>query len=283
MNYFDTLVEPPKHPNIQSKLKSQAQTVAYVMKGPDDSLKRSTHPWKQFLKLAKEKKSTKAAEVIELINQSDLSSPLACKAMLDKIDDEHQPYLLLHLHQIRSYIQFRHTKALRAGTAAALLVPVRVRAAVTPLISTNVQIAAWLNSAIRIQRPFRSTQLWIKAPPGAGKTTLIRNLETWYSLRVYYWPKDETWWDAYEDGAYDLIVLDEFKSQKKITDLNPILSGDPIPLSRRSAPPLVKRDNLPVMILSNFAPEECFHRCSAQQLAPLLAIVTGKQIGRAHV
>ena len=60
---------------------------------------------------------------------------------------------------------------------------------------------------------------------------MISNLERWFKLRVYWWPKDETWWDGYEDGAYDLIVLDEFKSQKKITDLNPILSGDPIPLS----------------------------------------------------
>jgi len=99
---------------------------------------------------------------------------------------------------------------------------------------------------------------------------MISNLERWFKLRVYWWPKDEHWWDGYEDGAYDLIVLDEFKSQKKITDLNPILSGDPIPLSRRRSAPILKRDNLPVIILSNFSPEECYHKCSAQQLAPLL-------------
>ena len=46
---------------------------------------------------------------------------------------------------------------------------------------------------------------------------MISNLERWFKLRVYWWPKDEHWWDGYEDGAYDLIVLDEFKSQKKIT------------------------------------------------------------------
>ena len=106
--------------------------------------------------------------------------------------------------------------------------------------------------------------------PGAGKTTMISNLETWFKLRVYWWPRDEAWWDGYEDGAYDLIVLDEFKSQKKITELNPILSGDTVPLSRRRAPPYVKRENLPVIILSNYLPEECFHRCTSQALAPLL-------------
>jgi len=151
-----------------------------------------------------------------------------------------------------------------------MTIPVRVLPALRPLVSSNVSIANWLNSAIRISRPHRSRQLWIKAPPSAGKTTMILNLERWFKLRVFWWPKDEHWWDGYEDGTYDLIVLDEFKSQKKITDLNPILSGDPVPLSRRRAAPYVKRDNLPVIILSNFSPQECYHKCSPQQLAPLL-------------
>jgi len=272
VGYFDNLVAPCKHPNIQSKLKSQSQTIAYVMKGPDDSLKRSTHPWEKFIKAARSKKSTKSGEILTLINTQDFSLNSAVQETLQRIDDdpEHQPYLLLHLHQIRDYLQFRNLKALRLGAAAAQTIPVRVRPALTPLISSNVSIANWLNSSIRISRPHRSHQMWIKAPPSAGKTTMISNLERWFKLRIYWWPKDEHWWDGYEDGAFDLIVLDEFKSQKKITDLNPILSGDPIPLSRRRSAPILKRDNLPVIILSNFSPEECYHKCSAQQLAPLL-------------
>jgi len=242
------------------------------MKGPDDSLKLSTHPWQKFLKQARSKKSTKAAAILETINQHDLSSASAVSAALDDLDShpDHQGYLLLHLHQVRDYLNYRHTKALRLGAAEALLIPVRVRPALTPLVSSNVRIANWLNSAVRIQRPHRSRQMWIKAPPSAGKTTMITNIEAWFKLRIYWWPKDEHWWDGYDDGAFDLIVLDEFRHQKRITDLNPILSGDTVPLSRRRAPPIVKRDNLPVIILSNFAPEECYHKCSAQQLAPLL-------------
>ena len=196
------------------------------MKGPDDSLKRSTHPWEKFIKAAKSKRSTKSSEILKLINTQDFSSNSAVQETLQRIDDdpEHQPYLLLHLHQIRDYLQFRNIKALRLGAAAAQTIPVRVRPALTPLISSNVSIANWLNSSIRVSRPHRSHQMWIKAPPSAGKTTMMSNLERWFKLRVYWWPKDEHWWDGYEDGAYDLIVLDEFKSQKKITDLNPILS-----------------------------------------------------------
>jgi len=270
VEYFDNLVEPSKHPNIQSKLKSQSKTVAYVMKGPDDSWKRATHPWKQFLQLSKDKQSTKAQLIMETIEKTDLMDPSQFHSCMDLIDQAVPGYLVLHHHQVQDYLNYRRGKALRLGRAAALQITVRVRPALTPLISSNVSIARWLNSAIRIPRPHRSHQMWIKAPPCAGKTTMIQNLEKWFKLNIYWWPKDEVWWDAYEDGAYDLIVLDEFKSQKKITDLNPILSGDPVPLSRRRAAPYVKRDNLPVIILSNFSPEECYCKCSAQQLAPLL-------------
>jgi len=102
---------------------------------------------------------------------------------------------------------------------------------------------------------------------------MVMMLEKEFNLSVYYWPKEEIWWDAYADGAYDLIVLDEFHSQKTITQLNPILSGDPTPLSRRCSAPLTKRDNLPVIIMSNYIPEECFSKVAANapnKLQPLL-------------
>ena len=106
-----------------------------------------------------------------------------------------------------------------------------------------------------------------------GKTSLIMMLEQAFKLSTYYWPRDEKWWDGYSDNEYDLIVLDEFFTQKTITELNPILSGDPVPLSRRGLSPIVKRQNLPVIILSNYTPEECFTRVAVQQphkIAPLL-------------
>ena len=66
-------------------------------------------------------------------------------------------------------------------------------------------------------------------------------------------------------------MLDEFRSQKMITDLNPILSGDPISLSRRGMAPVEKRDKLPVIIMSNYTPEECFPNASEHgKLEPLL-------------
>ena len=122
----------------------------------------------------------------------------------------------------------------------------------------NNEIASWLTTNLRQKRKHRQKQLWIQGPGGIGKTTLVTMLEEIYSLSIYRWPKDERWWDLYGDGQYDLIVLDEFRSQKMITELNPILSGDPTTLSRRGMSPITKRDILPVIIMSNYTPEECF-------------------------
>lgn len=99
----------------------------------------------------------------------------------------------------------------------------------------------------------------------------MKKLRKLYSLTIYNWPKDERWWDSYGDGQYDIIMLDEFRSQKMITDLNPILSGDPISLSRRGMAPVEKRDKLPVIIMSNYTPEECFPNANEHgKLEPLL-------------
>ena len=90
----------------------------------------------------------------------------------------------------------------------------------------NIQLASWLNSMIfNRSLPHRPTQMWVKTSPGAGKSSLISQLEDEFGVSVYRWPLEEQWFDGYVDGAYDLIVLDEYKAQKKITQLNPIPSG----------------------------------------------------------
>ena len=60
-----------------------------------------------------------------------------------------------------------------------------------------------------------------------------------------------------------------------ITELNPILSGDPTTLSRRGMSPITKRDILPVIIMSNYTPEECFPSANEHgKLEPLLDRIT---------
>lgn len=113
------------------------------------------------------------------------------------------------------------------------------------------QLLEWVNSNVCQSRPFRSRQLYIWGPPAVGKTTFLRLLEK--SLRIYYMPTDENFYDMYDDDDYDLIVIDEFKGQKTIQDLNRWLDGQNMSI-RQKGRQCMKLKNLPVIIVSNFPP-----------------------------
>lgn len=259
---FDSLVSPSKHPNISGKFKGGIKRAfKYVMKEscylplPNETL------FDLNLFLQDKVRSTVSHEIVEAVKEG---------KTLDDLHDSHPEYLLTHLASVERFLSSRDLKLKRLAFARARREPVHVSAAEGYSCTWNNQIASWLNLNLRKDRAHRQRQMWISAPPAAGKTSLIMWLEKMFNLSIYYWPRDEKWWDGYSDQAYDLIILDEYRAQKMITELNPILSGDPTPLSRRNAPPLVKRDMLPVIILSNFHPACCYTKVSESQLAPLL-------------
>lgn len=259
---LDVLTSPPSHGNYCGRFKGGPKAAfKYVSKEgqyrllPEDD----SFDLKEFLK--KSKKDRISDQIV---------SSLQSGASMDDLDDQFPSFLLLHHSQVQRYVDFRNLKSKRRAFQARSLLPVRVRPASNSAQLCVSQISAWINKNVRQVRHHRQKQLWIQGPPGCGKTSLIMFLEKTFDLQVYWWPKDEKWMDSYSDGCYDLIVLDEFRAQKMITELNPILSGDPVPVSRRCCEPLVKRDNLPVIILSNFDPETCYHKCMPSQLAPLL-------------
>ena len=196
-----------------------------------------------------------------------IASLIQAGTSLDVVDDEEPGYMLMHLQQVQRYAAFVELKKKRSEFAQAQLRKVSVQPAESYSTSWNQQIASWLSRNIRQERVHRQKQMWIKAPPAAGKTSLLIWLEEVFNLSIYYWPKDEKWWDGYSDGCFDVIVLDEYRAQKMITELNPVLSGDPTPLSRRNAPPYIKRNILPVIIMSNFSPEEAYHKAHPSQQA----------------
>lgn len=263
VNVFDDLVLPKKHPNISGKFTGGAlKAFQYVMKEGNYMALPSDEKFdlKEFCELAKGKKSTKASLMIREIQKG---------STIDDLDDLFPEYMMMNVQKVVAYMSYLEVKKKRRDFAAAQLIKVNVSSAEGFLSPWNMLIASWLTKNLRQDRVHRQKQLWIQSPPEMGKTSLLMWLERTFKLSIYYWPKDEKWWDTYSDGAYDLIIIDEFHGQKSITELNQILSGDPISLSRRNMPYVMKRNNLPVIILSNFTPDQCFHKCTAQQLAPL--------------
>jgi len=91
-------------------------------------------------------------------------------------------------------------------------------------------------------------------------------------------PKFDKWFDRYDDDAYDLLVLDEFKGQLPVQLLNEWLDGSVFQVPRRSAPPYEKRKNLPMVVCSNWDPYGCYNNCTEDNLKPLVARVQVERV-----
>lgn len=122
------------------------------------------------------------------------------------------------------------------------------------LTGSNRKIGKWLAENIRRSRQFKAPQLFIHGPPNHGKTSLIEYLKK--SLSVYHIPTTEDFYDAF-DNDYDLCVIDEFKGQKSIQWLNQFLDGQTMTM-RKKGSQYLKTKNIPTMILSNYAPRDCY-------------------------
>ena len=174
---------------------------------------------KEFLKLSKEKKNSRAALIVKEFDE----------APVEDVMENNKDFMLLHGKQVRDYVAWRQERERRLKFAKAQAQKVFVVPAPGYFNAWNNEIASWLTTNLRQKRKHRQKQLWIQGP-GDREDHLSDDVGGDLFPSIYRWPKDERWWDLYGDGQYDLIVLDEFRSQKMITELNPILSGDPTTL-----------------------------------------------------
>ena len=251
---LDVLVDPPKHGNYQAA-RAMRRWVAYVVK--DGQYATVGIDVKAYLEAAKMKQSTKLTLAATMLQQGN---------SIDAVDDEMPGLVLQHLRRLEDYHRYQKLKRERDGG-----LPQGALTFLEGAPSTyNDAIATWLQVNVLCTRSFKDPQLYVCGAPNSGKTSLILKLEQ-EGLRVYRMPYDGKWYDLYEDGMYDIIVLDEFNGQKKIQDLNFWLEGGPMMVPRRGLAPYAKKDNLPVLILSNYTPFEAYNNCTEARLAPFLA------------
>jgi len=145
------------------------------------------------------------------------------------------------------------------------------------LCESERSIAGWLNRNIQQERPHKQKQLWVWGPPDHGKSMLLMELDR--RLRVMWMQKEEDFMDMWEDGSYDLVVVDEFRGQKKVTFMNEFLEGTPLCLRVKGSQKM-KRQNVPVIIMSNGSPKDCYHNMEDQWLEPLYARLTIVQLNK---
>jgi len=249
------------HPNIHSRIKSQYRVMKYVTK--DGNFLSHGVDVKEFLSRAKTKRSTTPALVAQA---------LMTGSTLREVNDKDPEFVMMNLKTLQTYQTQTQIWALQQKRSLLTTRPLRTSPTTGYESSWNIAISEWLNASIRKQRPRKSKQLWISSGPSAGKSTTILRLIRAYELNVYVWPVDEDYFDEWEDGAYDLIWLDEYKSQKTIQVINRIADGMPTSLKRKFKPPFTKFQNIPLIICSNGIPSENYHnKVGTVQLEALLA------------
>lgn len=128
---------------------------------------------------------------------------------------------------------------------------------------SNWSISNWLNNNIKKPRHHKQKQLYIHGITNMRKTSLVMELAKY--LKIYYVPDDNNWYDGYNDN-YDLVVFDEFSGQKPLHWMNGFTEGAFYSLNRRGMMPIIKKKNLPVLVLSNRNPKELYEE--AQKKSP---------------
>jgi len=118
----------------------------------------------------------------------------------------------------------------------------------------TARLVLWIQLNLFQPRPFKAPQLYLHGPPNSGKTSFVMLLETW--TRIYHVPQFENFYALYDD-AHDLIFYDEFKGQKKLQFMNILLQGGRATLAVKGSQ-YPKVANLPVIIASNFSPQEAY-------------------------
>jgi len=128
-----------------------------------------------------------------------------------------------------------------------------------PFYDTNCvsKICHWLNNNINEKkRPIRTRQLFIVGRPGCGKSTFLTQLEE--RLKVFPWPRHETFVDGWRDHKYDVATVDEFGGGMPFHTLLHILDGGTYSVPQKGKAAVIKRHNIPFIICSNKQADHCY-------------------------
>lgn len=211
--------------------------------------------------LAKKKKSRKVSDLVAQELQDGTS--------IQELTEDSPGFVMMNLARIKAYQYFALRENQRKLEPIWKPLDVHSFRSTGSMTGPDCEIASWLNSNLLSTRRFKQKQLWLwSTAPNCGKSSLFNALKA-LNFRCYDLPYDENFYDFYENGFYHFILLDEYTGQKQITFLNKLLQGDHMNL-RIKGSQINKTDNLPVIVLSNSSPRDCYKNVTDAKMELLL-------------
>jgi len=129
------------------------------------------------------------------------------------------------------------------------------------------RICDWINeNVINNKYLFRTPNLWIWGPTKIGKTTLLQQLAN-AGCNILYVDYNTSFYDGITSKT-QLIVFDEFKAQKTITEMNKICDGSSGRYNIKGAS-FMKLSPTPVIVCSNFSITEAYNKSDQLHLETL--------------
>lgn len=144
----------------------------------------------------------------------------------------------------------------------------------------NEVISRWLNYIASFNDDTNTEQigkrahLYIQAPKNAGKTRLQTTLKKFFRVFEYHWNQSD-WQDDFNSEDYDLILFEEFNSNRylDLPRLNNFLDGGG-KVSRRNKAPLLRNKRIPALFLSNSSVDINLYQFRAPEIAAFKSRVT---------
>jgi len=232
------------HCNIQST-RNTTDWLKYVCKDGNYIVYPPTFDVDNLLNNRKKKVATISAKIDADIKKG---------ATLKDIYIDYGPYMVLHDHQIRQYYNSMQEQKLIEENKIKWALRTKFIAGSTKDFN-NARIAGWLNDNLLQTHKFRQDNLWITGPTKCGKTTLIEKLQD-AGCNIHNVDLDSHFYDGLTEDT-QLIVFDEFKAQKSITQMNKICDGSRCRVSIKGSSYKFTKP-IPVIVLSNYTLEECY-------------------------
>lgn len=252
-NYFDT---EDYHCNIQAT-RNTTDWLRYVTKDGNYTCHPENYDPKELLTQRSKKKATIGYAIVQDIKQGATKSDLY---------ERYPEYLLLHSKQVIQYQQetkeAQYKKQQKQKWADVINTEPR-----NPNDFTAMRITGWLNhNVIAKQHKFGSKNLWLYGKTRMGKTSL-KQLLNQAGLNMHEIDMGSTFYDGLNDET-QLIVYDEFKGQKTITDMNRICDGSITRLNTKGGS-FLKTNPTPVLVLSNYTIKDCYSHTDEAHLETL--------------